>query len=155
MKAKSAMTRNVVCISPKDSLSDAYEIMVEWEIRHLPVLAGDALVGILSDRDVILKAEQSEKGIVVPHIPVEEAMTPKPLTCGLFTDVAHLAATMVEHRIDSIPVVDESGALAGLVTSSDLLQLLAEEQEEAPHRILPFHWEVHAKVRPGMAKGLI
>lgn len=155
MKAKSAMTRNVVCVSPKDSLADAYEIMVEWEIRHLPVLAGNALVGILSDRDVILRATHSEKGIVVPPISVEEAMTPRPLTFAISTEVAHLASTMIEHRIDSIPVVDESGALAGLVTSSDLLQLLAEEPDEAPRRILPFHWEVHAKVRPGVGKRLI
>ena len=56
MRASSAMTRKVVCVAPDDSLIDAQSIMVEWGVRHLPVLRGRELVGILSDRDVMLHA---------------------------------------------------------------------------------------------------
>lgn len=152
MKAKAAMTRNVVCIGADDLLNDAYEIMTEWEVRHLPVLRGNILVGILSDRDVILHAEKNpDGGIRVPGIPVSDAMTENPITCGPSTDVAQLAATMIEHKIDSVPVVDDGSVLVGLVTSSDLLRLLIDKEPAAAPRPMPFQWRVYASVRPGMA----
>lgn len=153
MKATGAMTRNVVCVGPDDSLVDAHEIMVEWEIRHLPVLVGDVLVGILSDRDVLKKATEDEDGeLEVPAIPVSAAMTPDPITCSLFTDVSRVARTMIDNKIDSVPVLDEGGALAGLLTSSDLLQMYITSESEPEVRLLPFQWQVHSRVRPGMVK---
>lgn len=152
MKASAAMTRNVVCIEPDDSLIEAHKIMTEWDVRHLPVLRGGVLVGILSDRDVMLHAEKHiHGGLNVPNVPVSNAMTENPITCGLGADIGHLAAMMVEHKIDSLPVVNDGAVLVGLVTSTDLLQILADKARATAVQSLPFQWKVFSSMRPGMA----
>jgi acetoin utilization protein AcuB len=115
--------------------------MRERRIRHLPVVQAGHLVGILSDRDILLRSTADLDGnAIAPRDPVALAMTPAPVTCGPDANVSELARTMVERKIDAIPVVGTSGSLIGLVTSSDLLCLLFE----APSvRALPFEFRVH------------
>ncbi len=151
MKVSTTMTRNVVCVAPNDSLRDAYNIMSEWTIRHLPVLVGNVLVGILSDRDVLLHAKRRSKGeIEVDDALVSEAMTTQPMTCSLSSDVASVAERMLENKIDSLPVTADDGTLIGLVTSSDLLQLLVEDVSPSRRLSLPFQWRVYPGAHPGM-----
>jgi acetoin utilization protein AcuB len=115
--------------------------MRERRIRHLPVVQGGQLVGILSDRDILLRSTLDLDGTVTaPRDPVALAMTPAPVTCGPDSKVSELARTMVERKIDAIPVVGTAGRLIGLVTSSDLLCLLLEE---ASVRALPFDFRVY------------
>ena len=66
-------------------------------------------------------------------------MTAAPVTCFSNASVSHVAQLMLEHRIDSIPIVSYSGALTGLVTSTDLLALLVD-QEQA--QVLPFDFRL-------------
>jgi len=147
MNANLAMTRHVVCIGPDDSLADAYEVMTEWEIRHLPVVRGNVLVGILSDRDVILRSTTGPTKVEVPSIPVAEAMTVNPLVCRPSASVGQIGRTMIEHKIDSLPVVDDSGALVGLVTSTDLIRLLVENEQIGGSKPLPFSYKIHSDHR--------
>lgn len=155
MKANAAMTRNVVCIEADDSLIDAHQIMTEWEIRHLPVLSDRKLVGILSDRDVLIHASQGENGLEVPDRPVEDVMTPNPITCRATSDVSTIGETMIEHKIDCLPVVDEDGEIIGLVTSTDLIELLISKEPPSARRTLPFRYQVYMSARPGMAGGAV
>lgn len=148
MRASAAMTRNVVCIDPNDSISDAHQVMTEWEIRHLPVLHNGRLVGILSDRDVLLRSRATEEGLDIDDVPVEDAMTPHPITCMPATSIAEIGRAMTSHKIDSVPVVDEDGELVGLVTSTDLLELLCAKEESLAARTIPYSFAVHASVRP-------
>jgi CBS domain-containing protein len=148
--ADTVMTRDVVCVEVDDSLTDAHQVMIEWEIRHLPVLDGKHLVGILSNRDVLARAAWTENGIVVPDVPVEEVMTAKPFTCLASTDVTSIGESMIKHKIDCLPVVDRDGELVGLVTSSDLIEILISKEQASVRRPLPFHYMVYKSVRPGM-----
>lgn len=142
MKARAAMTRDVLCIAPADDLDAAWRMMQDLRVRHLPVLDGMRLVGILSDRDVLLRATLLDDGAVdVPTIPVSHVMTPKPVTCQPSSTVSHVADIMLERKIDSLPVVDSQGNLVGLITSSDLLELLRAHDEEAT-RIIPLDFMV-------------
>ena len=151
MKASAAMTRNVVCVEPTDSLQDAYEIMTEWEIRHLPVLEGQTLVGILSDRDVLIHATQGSDGALeIEPISVSEAMTEDPVTCKASTSVTLISETMIKHKIDSVPVVDEEHQLVGLVTSSDLLELLIAREGMSGAKPFQVKYSILAGARPGM-----
>jgi acetoin utilization protein AcuB len=123
------MTRDVVWVDPEFSLHDAAEIMKEWEIRHLPVMEAGKLVGILSDRDVLLRTTLADDGATsVASLPVRLAMTPDPIFCMPTSSIAHVALTMVGKKIDSLPVVDDDGGLIGLITSSDLMDLLAAQE---------------------------
>jgi acetoin utilization protein AcuB len=145
MNTAAAMTRRVICISPDDSLEDAYALMTEWSIRHLTVVNEGQLVGVLSDRDVLRFMVRMDGVERVPALPVGAAMTTRPLTCVHLSSISHVAGLMIDHKIDAVPVLDDEGGLVGLVTSTDLLELLREGGSES-HKILPFRYELHNEV---------
>jgi len=127
MKANRVMTKDVICITPDFSLDRAWSLMKRQSIRHLPVVFAGKLVGIVSDRDLLLRALPLEGGALsFPPLAVGQAMTPHPVACQPNTMVSKLAALMLEHRIDSIPITSSRDVLVGLVTSTDLLELLTE-----------------------------
>lgn len=141
MRASIPMTRDVVVVPPELSLEKAWQTMQRQRIRHLPVVRAGALLGMLSDRDVLARGTLDEHGVL--HVPkkliVGEAMTPVPLkTCETSTSVSDLARIMTEDKIDAIPIV-RGLHLVGLVTSSDLIELLIERDEARP---LPFDFRV-------------
>jgi CBS domain-containing membrane protein len=145
MRTAAAMTRDVVVVPPEMLLRAARKIMEHARIRHLPVVKHGRLQGILSDRDLLRFEGGDLDGMATL---VSEAMTPAPITCAISTTISRVAQIMLEHKIDSLPVVDPSGTLVGLVTSSDLLQLLVES---ADVQALPFHYRLHLREEDGLA----
>ncbi len=144
MKALQAMARNVVCIHEDDSLGVARDVMKEWEIRHLPVVRGKALVGVLSDRDLLLYTEASRTNCPpIADRSVGETMSKKPVTCGAGDSISHIAGLMVENKIDCVPVVeDDSGEVIGMITSTDMLELLREKDILDASRTVPWSYAV-------------
>jgi acetoin utilization protein AcuB len=131
MRAHTAMTRDVLVVSPAVTAGAARRMMERKNVRHLPVVTGGRLVGILSDRDLLPQAAAS--------LTCGEAMTSSLVTCRPDTSVSRIAELMLAHKIDSVPVVDEEQQLVGLVTSSDLLSLLVERHQA---QILPFSYNL-------------
>jgi CBS domain-containing protein len=74
------MTRDVIIVTPELALATAWRVMTREHIRHLPVVRAGALVGMLSDRDVLARGTIAKDGSlhVEPHIIVEDAMTATP-----------------------------------------------------------------------------
>ena len=151
MDASDSMTRNVVVVPPELSLHLAWAIMQRRRVRHLPVVQAGALVGILSDRDILLRAQIDASGLIeVPPDPVALAMNSKVETCTVDVAIGELAGRMIELKIDAIPVVGEARHLIGLVTSTDLLRLLRDQTP--PTRRLPFDYRVYqGEVVEGLA----
>lgn len=141
MQAQTVMTKEVHFVAPENSLAAAYRWMSEHRVRHLPVVSEGRLVGILSDRDVLLHATRGNNGIVVADLPVSEAMTESPITIHGETTVSRAAELMIEYKIDALPVV-ENKKLKGLVTSSDLLTMLIGDNGSIGARVLPFNFAV-------------
>lgn len=142
MKATAAMTQDVICLSSDDRLAQAWDTMERFRIRHLPVFEGDVLVGIVSDRDLLLHGSPGADGaLALPDRAVGEVMTPVPITCRPTATVAEVADLMLTHRIDCVPVCSDPRTLVGLVTSTDLVRLL-REQEPGGRDSLPFEWRV-------------
>lgn len=140
MIAATPMTRDVIVVPPELSLDAAWLIMKRERIRHLPVARGGVLLGILSDRDVLVRSSLGPDGnVVVPKGLVAVAMTASPVTCLPSTPVAQLVRLMTECKIDAIPVAVGEGRLVGLVTSTDLLLLLVDFEEARP---LPFEFRL-------------
>jgi acetoin utilization protein AcuB len=133
------MTREVIWIEPGDDLALAWGLMSRLAIRHLPVVENGKLVGILSDRDVLVLAGVTNGLLDVPALPVSEAMTRSVITCGPTASISSIGARMLNSKIDCLPIVTEDGALVGLVTSSDLIQVLID-REDALSLPLPFEF---------------
>lgn len=125
MRATRVMTKNVTCVPPELTLERAWYLMQDLRVRHLPVVFEGKLVGILSDRDLLRRALPVDAvQLSFPPSAVGEAMTPHPVTAPPTTNVPKLAALMLQHRIGSVPIVSARDELIGLVTSTDLLELL-------------------------------
>jgi len=143
------MTRDVIVVPPELPLSDAWAIMEREKIRHLPVVRAGQLLGIVSDRDVLLRASLDSRGepTVPQRLLVAAAMTPAPYVCGLSTPVEELVRVMTETKIDAVLVVSSEDKLVGLVTTTDLLLLLLTSDGAQP-RPLPFDFRVHEASAP-------
>jgi len=140
MEANSVMTREVIVVPPELSLDVAWRVMQRRRIRHLPVVSSGILLGMLSDRDLLLCATLTDDGaIVAPPLPVATAMTLSPMTCTTESTVSSIAELMIERRIDAVPVVTSGDRIVGLVTSIDLLALLIEKDGARP---LPLRFDV-------------
>ncbi|MBT8494181.1 MAG: CBS domain-containing protein [Deltaproteobacteria bacterium] len=139
-QASDSMTRKVIVAQPEITLRDAWTLMSREDFRHLPVVSGGTLLGILSDRDILIRAHQKGDELLVPDTPVGEAATPWPFVCEPDTDVRQLVHTMIDKKIDAVPVIDGANQLIGLVTSTDLmLLLLGPDELKMP---LPFLFEL-------------
>ena len=117
----SCMTPSPFTIGRDQTLSVAHELMHKHGIRHLPVLDGGALVGIVTDRDLHLV--ESLPGTDPASTLVEDAMTPDPYIVNADTPLKDVAKQMVDHKY-GCAVVMERGHVAGIFTTIDALRLL-------------------------------
>jgi acetoin utilization protein AcuB len=128
MDAGAVMTTDVTWVDEDTPIDRAYRLMTSMKVRHLPVSEHGRVVGIVSDRDLLLRAQRGIDGEPrFPELCAAEVMTFGVVSRPPDANVEELAALMVSQRIDSIPIVDRGGALLGLVTSTDLLRLVAED----------------------------
>ena len=127
-KAAKAMTRHVLCALPDDRIEDAWQLMKDIHCRHLPVVANGKLIGILSDRDVLLRASYGDHGISFPDVRVSQAMSTKVISCRLSARLSAVAEIMLASNVDSLPVTDEENHLLGIITIADLLKVMRKDQ---------------------------
>lgn len=124
------MTKNAICVGPLDDLSDAFALMRRKGIRHLPVIDNGKLVGILSDRDIFRRGSLDDGANQVGRQTVGQVMTHALHTSKASDSLAHAAHLMTTHHIDALPILDEKGAVHGIITSTDLLRhLIAAAQQ--------------------------
>lgn len=138
--AAEPMTRKVFVVPPDILLSAAWDLMCRERFRHLPVVSGGILVGIVSDRDILVRAAMEDGTISVPNMRAGEVATPWPHVCTPDTDVRDVVRLMTERKIDAVPVVNGANQFVGLVTSTDLpLLLIPLEEAKIP---LPFVFDL-------------
>ena len=114
------MSRDVITVPPSATVADALGTLDVNAIRHLPVVDGGKVVGILSDRDLRMAITGRPD-----ETAVSDVMTPDPLTVTSGTVVEVAGRLMVEHSVGCVPVVDDGG-LVGILTESDLLRSFVE-----------------------------
>lgn len=132
------MTTPAVVISPDTPVPTANALMKERRIRHLPVVENGRLVGIISRGDLreasmtaSINADSYELHFMLSRLTIGKLMSRKVHTITPDAPVVHAAELMTEHKIASLPVVDESGRVIGIVTESDLLRMLVRKLREA------------------------
>lgn len=126
MLARDIMTSAPVCVAARTRLGEAIQVMYENDVRHLPVLEGQRLIGILSDRDLRALWDpaldvQIRDGRVYDRR-VSEFMSGEPLTVQEEDPIDGVIDVLVDHRIGAVPVVDADGMLVGIVSYIDILK---------------------------------
>lgn len=121
------MSREPKTIGKDEPLVAAHRLMQSHRIRHLPVVQGGRLVGVVSERDLYLL--ETVKSVDPRKEPVEEAMTAFPFTVPRSAPLEDVARQMWQHRYGSALVV-ENGSLIGIFTRADALRALEEIQRE-------------------------
>lgn len=125
---KQIMTKNVVTVTPTDSLRRADELLLQGRFRHLPVMDGDRLVGIVSDRDlrVPLFLYSRETALqLMEQKQIGHIMRQPVITASPHMAVEQAAAIMHEHKIGCLPVV-EGETLVGILTESDIFRTFVQ-----------------------------
>lgn len=125
---KSIYSKKLITISDLSSLSDADDMMNNYNIRHLPVIdASDTLVGILSKSDYLaLKYVDSRLNKLI----VKNFMSSPVLAVTKTTKIKEVANLFINKKISSVVVVENNEAV-GIVTSEDLIKILARKQDFA------------------------
>jgi acetoin utilization protein AcuB len=123
MLVRDIMRSPAVTIPPGTRLQDAYRIMRDKAIRHLPVLEGGRLLGVVTDRDLRLATSALAPSPFPPESVVSAVMSKNPLTADPSDPVEDAARTMRERKIGCLPVVDGENVI-GIVTGLDLLDAL-------------------------------
>ncbi len=120
LKVADIMSTALITVRASELVTEAHAEMESGAVRHLPVVDDHGrLVGVLSDRDLLRAATAVER-----HAPrVSEIMSPDVVKVGPDTPAHQAAALMLELTINSVAVVDEEGALVGIVTATDFLDL--------------------------------
>lgn len=119
------MTTDVVSLCPHNPFRDAVDLMARHSFHHLLVAEPDGrLAGVLSDRD-ILRAEgayDSESTLIA------DFMISDPITVQPETLLSEAVELVLDHRVNCLPVVDATGQIRGVITSTDLLRTLKNLQ---------------------------
>ena len=133
------MPKKMVTISESDRLSTVEDIMTLGRVRHMPVVHGGKLVGVVSERD-LLRASLStltefgteERRAFLHVVEIGRVMSSPAVTIGPMASVEEAARQMAEQKIGCLPVVDGE-ILLGLITETDVLRYFAglEPEEEA------------------------
>jgi CBS domain-containing protein len=117
MKVSEAMTRDVRVASPDQSIREAARIMAEIDAGVLPVGENDRLVGMITDRDIAIRAVAEGKG---PDTSVREVMTQDVKYCFEDEDTDDVVRNMADQQVRRLPVVNRDKRLVGILSLGDL-----------------------------------
>ena len=133
MKVKDIMVKEVATLDVEDELSLANDIMRLGRIRHLPVVSGDNLVGIISERDLFRSSLAQALGYgnkdtreVMKTLRIKDVMVKQLVTVSPDMELKDAVALMVDRKIGCLPVVQDN-KLLGLITETDILVQYCEE----------------------------
>lgn len=136
MLVQDFMTTEVTSLQDSDTLLDAAMIFVRSSFRHIPVLQGRKVVGIITERDVkqfapslLTGTTADEYNTIMETTPISRVMTKNPTTLRPDQPIFEAARFLHQRRVGCMPVV-ENGELVGIVTTTDLLRLLMKMMEE-------------------------
>lgn len=112
-----AMTAQVRVVRPEQTIREAANLMAELDAGALPIVEGNKLVGMLTDRDIAVRAVALGKG---PDTPVSAVMSEQVKCCFVDDDCAVVANEMAQERVRRLPVLDREERLVGIVSLGDL-----------------------------------
>ena len=124
MMASDVMSQPVFVVAAQDTVAHARNLMLKHKISRLPIMDGTRLAGIITKKDIAYRLRQTDpiwRRRPIDRIPVHVLMVPDPISISPHTPIKDVASLMLSRDISGLPVV-EKGALAGIVTKSDILK---------------------------------
>lgn len=127
------MTKSVITVSQNDDLKNVVEKLKSNSIRHLPVVNGKEVIGIISRTDInrltfgaLFEGQEGADEAILEMLTIPQVMTSKPKTVSSDLIIRDLAEIFVKEEFHAAPVVDK-GELKGIVTTTDVLKYFLEE----------------------------
>jgi CBS domain-containing protein len=149
LRAGDVMSRDVVSVAPDAAVRDVVELLLGKRYRAIPVVRGGAPVGIITNSDLLERAgltvrvellaslDRAELNAALEQLArggktAESVMTPNPATVNAAAPLPEVAEIMAHRRLKRLPVVDDRGAMLGMVSRLDVLRTAARMVESAP-----------------------
>jgi acetoin utilization protein AcuB len=136
LRVRDCMSVDPATVGPKDSLQKVIGLLRRRDIRSVPVIENDRLIGIVTDRDVRQVApayplfrDEDEIRRYTENLTVTAAMTADPMTIARDAPLVEAAKVLETYRISSMPVLDD-GRLVGMLTVTDVLRVFVEQNTE-------------------------
>jgi acetoin utilization protein AcuB len=126
-----SMTRKVITVAPEEGIFKAQELMTANKIRHLPVVEKHGrLIGIVTDRDIrsalpykfFKESPGAEEKKKLSQLKIKDIMTENPMTISATHTLQDALLLIQDARVGALPVVDDNGILAGIISVRDLLR---------------------------------
>jgi CBS domain-containing protein len=130
------MTRHIHAVQIKDTLLDAMELVRKHNIRHVPVLKGKQLVGIISTNDLhrlsfsdLIPGEEDTDEAVFDMLTISQVMSHKPRVVKSHDTIYHVAEILSKEEFHALPVVSEKdeNELVGIVTTTDVIRYMLDQ----------------------------
>ncbi len=117
MKISACMTRDVRIADPAETLQEAARAMAELDAGFLPVGEGDRLIGVITDRDIVIRGVANGRA---SDTTVREVMSPDVRYCYADDSCVDILYNMADLQVRRLPVVDRDKRLVGIVSITDL-----------------------------------
>jgi len=118
-QVKDIMTPQVESVGPDTPIIEAARKMRDLDVGSLPVLEGERVVGMITDRDITIRVVANERDPNTTK--VRDCMSPDPTTVREDQDVDEAAQTMQQKQVRRLPVLDRNGKLVGIVALADVV----------------------------------
>jgi acetoin utilization protein AcuB len=156
MLVKNWMSKKVITIGENDSMQEAINLIKQHKINMLPVMKGEKLVGIVTDRD-LKKASASDATTLDVHelmyliskIKIKDIMSKKPVTIPPDFTIEETASILLDNNISGAPVLDHDNQLVGIITQADIFKVIISLTGIAKKGI---HFGIRVKDLPGSIK---
>jgi CBS domain-containing protein len=126
---EAVMQREFASVRSDERLDFVDDVMALGRVRHMPVVDGGKLIGVVTQRDLLaaslsraLEFDAQERRTFLRSVNVDEVMSKKPITVGPKATLRDAAQLLLRHKIGCLPVVGPGGEALGLLTETDLLR---------------------------------
>ena len=129
------MTKKLATLTVKDTLYDAEKLFKKHNIRHIPIVDGSIIIGVLSYSDLlkisytdVTDDEEGVESIVYDMFTIQQVMAKVPLTVTENATVKEVVEILTKHTFHSLPVVKNENELVGILTTTDLLNYFLTQE---------------------------
>jgi CBS domain-containing protein len=112
------MTERPRCVTPQTLVSEAAQLMAAEDVGALPILDGEQVTGVITDRDIVVRAVA--KGMDPRGMSVKEVASPEVVTVHADDELASAVEIMATHQVRRLPVVDDNNSLVGILAQADV-----------------------------------